>query len=170
MPAGELRRALRGHGHRLSAIVQVGKGGVSDGLVKQLEQALADHELVKLKVAGEGPAHRFEVAERLAALPGVNVVQIVGGAILLYKRHPSEPRYEGQRAPNGARPAAPVAAAPPTADGAKGRSKRTKRTTEKRPEKKTEKRTGKKAQRKTEKRTGRPIGGGARLRVRARRN
>ena len=106
MPSGELRRALRGHGHRLSAIVQVGKGGVSDGLLKQLEQALADHELVKLRVAGDGPADRFEVAERLAALPGVNVVQIVGGAILLYKRHPSEPRYEGQRAPAEAKPAA----------------------------------------------------------------
>jgi RNA-binding protein len=105
MPSGELRRTLRGHGHRLSAIVQVGKGGVSDGLIKQLQQALADHELVKLKVAGEGPADRFEVAERLAALPGVNVVQIVGGAILLYKRHPSEPRYEGQRAPAEANPA-----------------------------------------------------------------
>src|SRR4051812_38246676 len=95
MPSGKLRQALRGHGHRLSAIVQVGKAGVTPGLVKQLEQALADHELVKLKVAADSPADRFAVADELAALPGVNIVQIVGGVVLLYKRHPQEARYEG---------------------------------------------------------------------------
>ena len=130
MPSSELRRALRGHGHRLSAIVQVGKGGIGDGLIKQLQQALADHELIKVKVAGEGPTDRFEVAERLAALPGVNVVQIVGGAILLYKRHPSEPRYEGERKPTEAKPArAPAQARPAKADGAKRRPKRVEKKT-----------------------------------------
>src|SRR5258708_5273984 len=91
MPSSKLRRSLRARGHKLSAIVQVGKGGVGEGLIKQLQQALADHELVKLRVAGEGPTDRFEVAERLATLPGVNIVQIIGGAILLYKRHPRLP-------------------------------------------------------------------------------
>jgi RNA-binding protein len=95
MPSGKLRQSLRGHGHRLSAIVQVGKAGITDGLVKQLEQALADHELVKLKVASDSPSDRFAVADQLAALPGVHVVQLVGGMVLVYKRHPSEARYEG---------------------------------------------------------------------------
>ena len=98
MPSGKLRSALRGHGHGLSAIVQVGKAGVTPGLVKQLGQALSDHELIKLKVAADGPADRFAVADQLAALPGVNVVQIVGGSILLYKRHPRVARYEGKLA------------------------------------------------------------------------
>jgi RNA-binding protein YhbY len=41
---------------------------------------------------------RFAVADDLAERPGVNVVQIIGGAILLYKRDPHRPRYEGRRA------------------------------------------------------------------------
>jgi RNA-binding protein len=98
MPSGKLRQALRGHGHRLSAAVQIGKGGITPGLVKQVEQALADHELVKLRVAGDSPTDRFAVADRLAEQPGIQIVQIVGGAILLYKRHPRVPRYEGRRA------------------------------------------------------------------------
>jgi RNA-binding protein len=98
MPSGKLRRSLRAHGHALSAIVQIGKAGVTDGLVKQLQQALADHELVKVKVAAESPADRFEIAERLAGEPGVNIVQIVGRTILLYKRHPRIARFEGKRA------------------------------------------------------------------------
>ncbi|SRR6266700_2092203 len=98
MLSGKLRRALRGHGHQLSPIVQVGKAGVSPGVVKQVEQALADHELIKLRVDADSPMDRFAVADQLAERPGVNVVQIVGGSILLYKRHPHQPRYEGRRA------------------------------------------------------------------------
>jgi RNA-binding protein len=98
MLAGELRRALRGHGHHLSAIVQIGKAGVTDAVVKQLQQALADHELVKVKLGGECPTDRFEVAARLESEPGVQLVQLVGRVLLLYKRHPRTPRYEGKRA------------------------------------------------------------------------
>jgi RNA-binding protein len=103
MPSGKLRKSLREHGHALSVIVQVGKAGVTPALLKQLEQALDDHELVKIKVAPDGPADRFAAAEQLAALGGVNVVQIVGNILLLYKRHPRVARYEGKRArPAGA--------------------------------------------------------------------
>jgi RNA-binding protein len=98
MPSGKLRRALRGHGHHLSPIVQIGKAGVSAGVLQQVEQALADHELVKLRVDADSPEDRFTVADALADLPGANVVQILGRAILVYKRHPHHPRYEGTRA------------------------------------------------------------------------
>ena len=98
MPSGKLRRALRGHGHHLSPIVQIGKGGVSEAVRKQVEQALADHELVKVRVDADSPEDRFAAADALAGLPGANVVQILGRAILVYKRHPHKPRYEGRRA------------------------------------------------------------------------
>ena len=98
MPSGKLRRALRGHGHHLSPIVQIGKGGASPAVLKQVEQAVADHELVKLRVDADSPDDRFAVADALGELPGVNVVQIVGRSILIYKRHPRHPRYEGRKA------------------------------------------------------------------------
>ena len=98
MPTGELRRALRAHGHAMSPIVQVGKAGVTEGVVKQVNQALADHELIKVKVGGECPLDRHAVAELLDAEPGVDLVQVVGRVLLLYKRHPQKPRYEGKRA------------------------------------------------------------------------
>ena len=114
MPSGELRRALRGHGHALTPLVHVGKAGVTAGVIKQVNQALADHELVKIKIAGESPVDRFAVAERLVEEPGVNIVQIVGHIVLTYKRHPKSPRFEGKRA----RPAAEA-----DADAAKGKRK-----------------------------------------------
>jgi RNA-binding protein len=98
MASSKLRRALRAHGHTLSPTVQIGKAGLTAGVVASLTQALADHELIKVKVGGESPDDRFAVADRLAEEPGVNVVQILGHVILLYKRHPHAPRYEGKRA------------------------------------------------------------------------
>ena len=95
MPSSKLRRSLRGHGHALSALVHIGKGGLSHAVIKQIEQTLADHELIKIKVDTDSPHDRLVVAERLGALPGVNVVQIVGHAVLIYKRHPQKPRFEG---------------------------------------------------------------------------
>jgi RNA-binding protein len=101
MPPTDLRRALRGHGHAMSPIVQVGKLGVTDAVIKQVNQALADHELIKVKIGGECPLDRHAVAERLDEEPGVDLVQLVGRVILLYKRHPQKPRYEGKRAQAG---------------------------------------------------------------------
>jgi len=126
MPSSKLRRSLRAHGHALSALVHVGKGGLSAGVIKQVEQTLADHELVKLKVDTDSPDDRLAVAERLGALAGVNVVQIVGHAVLIYKRHPREPRFEGETREAGA-------------------AERTAKRSAARPGKRTGKRTGKRA-------------------------
>ncbi|HEX2657666.1 MAG TPA: YhbY family RNA-binding protein [Polyangia bacterium] len=122
MPSGKLRQSLRGYGHALSPLVQVGKAGVTHALVRQVNDTLADHELVKIKVGSESPVDRFQVAERLGEEPGVEVVQILGRMVLLYKRHPQQPKYEGKRAVETAekararagRPALETAPPPPT--------------------------------------------------------
>jgi RNA-binding protein len=110
MPATPLRRELRGHGHALRPLVQVGKGGVTKGLLGQLAQLLFDHELVKVRIAAECPVDRFAVADELGAQAGTNVVQILGRTVLVYKRHPEKPRFEGKaaRVRAGEEPAAPA--------------------------------------------------------------
>jgi len=94
MPSGPLRRALRAAGHHRSALVQVGKEGVSAAVIRQLAQALLDHELVKVKVGTESPEDRFEAAARLAEGSGAQLAQILGRTLLLYRRHPKAPRFE----------------------------------------------------------------------------
>jgi RNA-binding protein len=98
MPSTPLRRVLRAHGHALPAVVQIGKAGTNPAVIAQVARALFDHELIKVKLARECPETRFEVAEHLGEGPGVNVVQILGRTILLYKRHPKQPRFEGKAA------------------------------------------------------------------------
>jgi RNA-binding protein len=96
MPSDDLRRRLRAHGHALKPLVHIGKGGVTKGVLAQVAQALYDHELVKVRIATECPVDRFAVADELAQQPGTKVVQIVGRVVLVYKRHPQKPRFEGK--------------------------------------------------------------------------
>ena len=95
MPSTPLRRKLRGAGHALTPVVQIGKEGASEAVGRQLGEALGTHELVKVKIGSECPQSRFEVAEILGAGPGVQVAQILGRTILVYKLHPKSSRYEG---------------------------------------------------------------------------
>jgi len=94
MPSTPLRRRLRGLGHALDPVVQIGKLGATSSVSKQVGQALLDHELVKVKIGTECPDTRFQLAELFAAEKDVNVVQILGRTVLLYKRHPEKPKYE----------------------------------------------------------------------------
>jgi len=94
MPSGPLRKTLRAAGHHLSPIVQVGKEGLTAAVVAQLDEALLAHELLKVKIGGEAPEDRFEVAAALAALPRTFVAQVIGRIVLVYRKHPQKPRFE----------------------------------------------------------------------------
>jgi RNA-binding protein len=107
MPSTKLRKALRAAGHHLAPVVQVGKEGVSDALLRQLDAQLAAHELVKVKIGTESPEDRFEAAERLGAAAGAQVAQILGRTVLVYRKHPEKPRFEPKDAAPAARRATP---------------------------------------------------------------
>jgi RNA-binding protein len=85
MLTGKQRHHLRGLGHALSPIVQVGKGGIDEGLIKAVEQALADHELIKLKVGDTAELDRHAAAEEIAVQTRSEVAQVIGNVVLLYR-------------------------------------------------------------------------------------
>lgn len=91
---GKQRRALRALGHELKPIVQVGKGGIDDGLLAALDRALTDHELVKVKVGDAAGLDRHDAAESLAAKTKSEVAQVLGNIVLLYRRDPDDPKIE----------------------------------------------------------------------------
>jgi len=101
MLTGKQRRHLRALGHELRPIVQVGKDGIDDGLVAALDQALADHELVKIKIGEGAGLDRQQAADELAAKTRADVAQVLGNTVLLYRPDPEEPKIELPRAPTG---------------------------------------------------------------------
>ena len=89
---GRQRRYLRGLGHGLDPVVQVGKGGVTTSVIQAADDALLAHELIKVRRGSECPEDREQVGEALAAATGAEVVQTLGRTLLLYRAHPEEPR------------------------------------------------------------------------------
>jgi RNA-binding protein len=90
---GKQKRQLRALGHHLQAVVQVGSSGVTPGVVAATSQALADHELVKVKVALD----REERAAALAALvegTGAEVAQVLGKTALLFLKRKKRSKFE----------------------------------------------------------------------------
>ncbi|MBQ9946328.1 MAG: YhbY family RNA-binding protein [Clostridia bacterium] len=83
------RAALRGQANTLDVLFQVGKGGISDTLIEQTDGALRTRELIKLRVLTEtSPLSPREAAEELAAKTGSEVVQVIGGVMVLYRYNP----------------------------------------------------------------------------------
>lgn len=89
---GKQRRYLRSLGHALEPVVRLGKKGLDEGIVRAVDAALERHELVKIKLGSECMEDRHPIAERLAEQTNSQVAQVLGGTILLYRRHPREPK------------------------------------------------------------------------------
>jgi RNA-binding protein len=91
---GKAIRHLRALGHHLDAIVQIGKEGITDGVVAATRAALLAHELVKIRVAPDAPLDRKEAGVELASRAQATLAQTLGRTLLLYKRHPHKPKIE----------------------------------------------------------------------------
>ena len=80
------RAALRSQANTLEPLFQLGKGGMSDALIKQTDDALRARELIKLKVLLEStPITPRQAADELAAATGADVVQVIGSRFVLYR-------------------------------------------------------------------------------------
>jgi RNA-binding protein len=98
---GKQRRHLRALAHPLKPLVQIGKGGIDEGLVAAVDQALTDHELVKVRVGEASPVDRHAAAEELAAKTKSELAQVLGNIVLLYRPDPDEPTIKLPAAAKG---------------------------------------------------------------------
>ena len=80
------RAFLRSLANNLTSIFQVGKNGISDNLIKQVDDALEARELIKLNVLETSPDDITEVANLLAQRTNSELVQIVGNKITLFRK------------------------------------------------------------------------------------
>lgn len=85
------RAYLRGIASGYETIFQIGKGGISDNLIMQVNDALKKRELIKLRVLDNSMLTAREAADQLAEQTKSDVVQVIGSRFVLFKRNPQEP-------------------------------------------------------------------------------
>lgn len=86
----ESRRSLKKQAHHLKPIVQTGAAGLSGPVILEIDRALTDHELVKIKLATEDKAARREEIEATCAKLDAACVQQIGRTATLYRRNPDK--------------------------------------------------------------------------------
>lgn len=88
------RKYLRGQAHALRAAVQVGRAGLTDAVLAQVDGELAHHELIKVRLEAERE-DRAVLAERIAAATGSAIAGEIGRIVILYRPHaePGKRRY-----------------------------------------------------------------------------
>ena len=90
--AGYQRKHLRSLAHGLRPMVHVGAGGLGGGVLRQVEEALQAHELVKVRL--HEPDDKKAMARELADRTGAELCGLVGHSVILYRAHPDDPRIE----------------------------------------------------------------------------
>ncbi len=81
-------KQLRGIAHHLEPIVAIGENGATDSAANELDRALTDHELVKVRLHIDDRAARSAAIEGLRARSGATLVQRIGKVAVLYRANP----------------------------------------------------------------------------------
>ena len=89
---GKQRAYLRGLANSLDTILYIGKGGLTENVIKQAEEALTARELIKGRVLEASMLTASEASQAIAEATGAEGVQSIGSRFVLYRPHPTEPK------------------------------------------------------------------------------
>lgn len=93
--SGKQARYLRGLGHHLKPLVMLGREGISDNVIKEVNAVLDAHELVKVRIGNGCLLERQPAAEAVAIKTDSEIVQVLGKTFLLFRANPE--RKDDQR-------------------------------------------------------------------------
>lgn len=79
-------KQLRTIGHKLKPVVTVAGNGVSEPVIAEIDRALGQHELIKIKLAVGGKEARTAVSEEICQRAGAELIQSIGNIILVLRR------------------------------------------------------------------------------------
>ena len=79
------RAQLRGLANSLDVIIHIGKGGISDNLVTQVNDALEARELIKGRVLDNSLLSAREACDELCRICRAEPVQTIGSRFVLYR-------------------------------------------------------------------------------------
>jgi len=88
------RAYLRGLANTMDPIFQIGKTGLSDNLIKQLDDALEARELIKISVLETAPDTAKILSNEIAENTNSAVVQVIGNKITLFRKRQKKSKFE----------------------------------------------------------------------------
>lgn len=79
------KKFLRARAHHLKPVVIAGNAGITEGVLRELDIALAHHELIKVRINAGDRSELKEMANSLCQSSNASLVQIIGHIVVLYR-------------------------------------------------------------------------------------
>ena len=88
------RKYLKSLAHSIEPLLQIGKYGLTEGAITQLNELLEAHELVKINFLQNSPVEAKEVADEILAEMGAEFVQQIGSKLTIYRESKENKKIE----------------------------------------------------------------------------
>ena len=87
-------RFLRAQAHSLKPVVLIGGAGLTDSVINEINQALYDHELIKVRVNADDREAKQEMIDAVSGQTESFLVQSIGHIGIFYRRNKKKPKIE----------------------------------------------------------------------------
>lgn len=77
---------LRSLAHNINPVVMIGHQGLTENVLKEIENALNAHELIKIKVLGDDRELRVSMLEEICEKTGAANVHHIGKQLVIYRQ------------------------------------------------------------------------------------
>lgn len=94
MITSKQRSYLRSIAHDMQPIFQIGKGGIEESMLKQIDEALEARELLKIKVLNNSGLEAREASDIICEELNCEGIQAIGSKMVLYRRSVKKPKIE----------------------------------------------------------------------------
>lgn len=86
MLTSKQRAYLRGLANTINPIIIIGKEGITEPILKEIDQALEYHELIKIKLLETSFLTSKSAAEEICSELNAEAVQCIGSKLVIYKQ------------------------------------------------------------------------------------
>ncbi len=94
MLTGKQKRFLRSKAMTMDALYQIGKDGLGENFIKQIDGALEARELIKIKILKNSAEEVHDAGETLAEELHAELAQTIGHCIVLYRKSEKKPKLQ----------------------------------------------------------------------------
>ena len=80
------KQFLKGLAHSLKPVVQLGANGLTEGVLAEIDGALAHHELIKVKVPSDDREEKALIMDAIVRETQAEKLQVIGHVLVLYRQ------------------------------------------------------------------------------------
>ncbi len=83
----KIRQELKAKAHKLKPIVLLGSNGLTEAVHKEIDRALYDHELIKVKIATNDRELKKAIYNEICETNHAEPVQLIGNIVVIYRKN-----------------------------------------------------------------------------------